>query len=108
MTRLWLDDERDPRDLRIQEEFNAEPGMIWVKTADAAIARLKSGGVVFISLDHDLGTTATGHDVAVWIAERAASGELTALNWAVHSANRAGATAIRRTMEIAERCWSGS
>ena len=106
MTDLWLDDERDPTDPRIQDRFNAEPDMVWVKTADAAISRLKSGGVRFISLDHDLGTTATGYDVAKWIEARAFDGDLPRLAWAVHSANIIGARAIRQALENADLYWT--
>lgn len=106
MINLWLDDERDPEDPRIQELFGAEPGMVWVKTAEAAIKRLKSGAVAWVSLDHDLGTALTGYDVAVWMEERAASGELTRLAWSVHSANVVGAKAIRRALTNADRFWA--
>lgn len=57
---VWLDDVRDPESPQIQELFGSAPGMVWVKTADAAIARLKSNSVDWIFLDHDLGTIATG------------------------------------------------
>ena len=105
MIDLWLDDERDPNDPRIQEQFDATDGMIWVKTAHAAIHRLKSGTVRFISLDHDLGTTATGYDVAKWIEERACRGDLPRLAWAVHSTNVEGAKNIRRVMLRADHFW---
>lgn len=106
MIKLWLDDERNPQDAVIQELFGADSEMVWVKTADAAIARLKSNAVAWISLDHDLGTTATGYDVARWIEQRAHSGELNRLAWTVHSANIVGARAMRRALENADRYWS--
>lgn len=105
MVDLWLDDERNPADPRVQEQFDAMPGMIWVKTADAAVHRLKQGAVRFISLDHDLGTTATGYDVAKWIEERAFHGRLPRLSWAVHSMNVEGAKMIRRAMQRADQYW---
>jgi hypothetical protein len=79
MINLWLDDERDPNNMRIQELFGAESGMVWVKTVDAAICRLMSNNVTWVSLDHDLGTAQTGYDVAKWIEERAFFGELSRL-----------------------------
>lgn len=106
MIDLWLDDERDPKNRRIQELFNADASMVWVKTVDAAMARLRQGNVGFISLDHDLGTTATGYDLACWIEQRAFHNELPHLAWRVHSANTLGASAIRRAMESADRCWT--
>lgn len=41
----------------------------WVhsKTAEEAIDLLKTGEITEIDLDHDLGTSLTGHDVLVWI-----------------------------------------
>jgi hypothetical protein len=102
---VWLDDERDPNHPKVQELFGAEAGMIWVKTADAAISRLKTNSVVWISLDHDLGTTATGYDVAKWIEERAFSGELLPLRWTIHSANVVGTRAMRHALENADKYW---
>lgn len=106
MVDLWLDDERDPRNARIQELFNADPSMLWVKTAEAAISYLKQKQVRFVSLDHDLGTPATGYDVARWIEERAFHGDLPRLAWAVHSANTVGARAIRDALMNADRFWT--
>ena len=106
MVNVWLDDVRDPDDAKIQELFGAEPGMIWVKTVEAAIQRLKSKQVAWISLDHDLGTTGTGYDVAVWIEARAASGELPRLAWTIHSVNGDGARRMRWALENADRSWA--
>ncbi len=105
MINLWLDDERDPNNRKIQELFGAEPDMIWVKTADAAISRLKSNNVAWMSLDHDLGTTQTGYDVAKWIEERAYYGELSQLTWTIHSANIEGARLMRTALEKADEYW---
>jgi hypothetical protein len=44
--KLWLDDVRNP-------EERGLVGFTWVKTVEA-IALLKTGQVVFASLDHDL------------------------------------------------------
>lgn len=44
---LWLDDIRDPHD-------HGAIGYTWVKTAEEAIAALKTGRVRFATLDHDL------------------------------------------------------
>ena len=82
--------------------------MIWVKTAEAAINRLKSGNVRSISFDHDLGTMATGYDVAKWIEERAFQGEIARLEWSVHSMNVEGAKAIRAAMRNAEQFWTAN
>jgi len=59
--RIWVDDERPPREWlphirwfrgRDLEELDE---WVWVKTAQQAIAHLKSEDVVELSLDHDLG-----------------------------------------------------
>jgi hypothetical protein len=61
VTRLWLDDERDPREWlpdiswmrgRSAEDFE---GWVWVQTAHEAMALIETGEVTEASLDHDLG-----------------------------------------------------
>lgn len=106
MIDLWLDDERDPEHPQIQELFGISSGMVWVKTAHAAISRLKSGDVQSISFDHDLGTVMTGYDVAKWIEERACLGVLPRIFWTVHSRNVRGAKVIRQAMLNADQFWS--
>lgn len=107
MRNLWLDDVRDPEDPQIQEMFGAVSGMIWVKTVDAAINRLKSNQINWISLDHDLGIKATGYDVAKWIESRAHSGELAPLTWTIHSANIIGARTMKQALTKADEYWIG-
>ena len=106
MIDLWLDDERDPEDRSIQEMFESFPGMLWVKTAYAAINRLKSGEVRYISFDHDLGTGPTGYDVAKWIEERAFHGDIHRIEWNVHSKNPQGAKDIISAMKNADKYWA--
>lgn len=106
MINLWLDDVRDPDDPPIQELFGAVEGMVWVKTAEAAIARLKSVDVAWVSLDHDLGTRATGYDVCLWMEERAYSGELARVSWTIHSANVEGARRMRAALQKADEFWA--
>lgn len=69
--KLWLDDIRNPAD-------HGYIGFHWVKTAEEAIATLKSGDVTFASLDHDLSMEATlgnwrnevtGYEVLCWCEE---------------------------------------
>jgi hypothetical protein len=66
--RLWLDDPRVPPD----------PSWRWVKTPQDAIDLLKTGDVIEVSLDHDLGLFAgereqTGYDVLLWLEEKVAT-----------------------------------
>ncbi len=116
MTELWLDDERDPDDPFIQEEFGAKPGMFWAKTAWSAISRLKNNDISFISLDHDLGSETafgTGYVVAKWIEKQAFLAStnkeeiyLSPLEWAVHSMNVEGAKKMRAALNNATRFWN--
>jgi hypothetical protein len=84
VTRLFLDDERDPRDwLPHMRWFRGRDlaeldEWVWARTAPEAIQVLAGDGVVEVSLDHDLGEESevgTGYDVLVWIEERVASDE---------------------------------
>jgi hypothetical protein len=107
MVKLWLDDERDPDEPFIREEFGSQEDMLWVKTAPAAISRLVDGNVEYISLDHDLGAAkaGTGADVARWIEEQAFNGTLPRLAWSCHSKNAVGKKYIVAAMRNAERYW---
>jgi hypothetical protein len=69
---LWLDDVRDPAK-------HGYIGFTWVKTADEAIALLRTGEVERAFLDHDLSEDATmgtpkpgettGYTVVCWMEE---------------------------------------
>lgn len=108
MAKLWLDDERDPKDPQIQMEFGAEGDEVWAKSAQQAISYLQQGNVESISLDHDLGSGAgTGYDVAKWMEERAYDGTLSRVQWAVHSLNPVGARNIERALTSADHYWKG-
>ena len=58
--RIWLDDERDPNDPKIQKLFGSIGDETWVKTAYEAIELLTRNQVSHISLDHDLGEPGAG------------------------------------------------
>ena len=104
--RLWLDDERDPKDQCIQERFGAEGDEFWVKNAAQAIHYLRQGNVSFISLDHDLGPGAgTGTDVAKFIEEQAFLGTLPRLEWDLHTMNPVGRKEMGRAMRNADISW---
>lgn len=105
--RLWLDDERDPKNPKIQKLFNSKGDEIWVKTAWEAIEYLKTNKVKFISLDHDLGPeeAGTGMDVAKWIEENAYLNKLSRLVCKVHSQNVIGSKNIKKALYNAERFW---
>lgn len=103
--KIWLDDERDPTKKIWQDEKNAEPDMVWVKDPEEAIRLLKSGVVTLISLDHDLGTTLTGYDVAKFIEESAFNGIIPQLNWRIHTDNPRGYWDIAKALLNANKFW---
>lgn len=95
--KLWLDDLRPAPD-----------GWTRVTTAPAAIEKLTAGGVLEVSLDHDLGedpAAGSGYDVAMFIEEAAFHGRLARVAWAIHSANPVGRQRMARALENAERWW---
>jgi len=97
MLRLWLDDCRPlPADWDVM-----------VQTAPEAIARLASGVVSAISLDHDLGPVeaGTGYDVARWIEEAAYGGVLPRLAWSLHTDDPVGRERMRAALVNADRYW---
>jgi len=76
--KVYLDDERQ-----------TPPGWTRVYWPDEAIALLKTGNVVEISLDHDLGNDerGTGYDVVLWIEEQVITKGFQPPVIKVHSAN---------------------
>jgi hypothetical protein len=104
--RLWLDDERDPKDRYVKSHFGSDGEEVWVKTAQQAISRLRQNDVESMSLDHDLGPGAgTGYDVAKWIEEQAFLGTLPRLTWFVHSLNIVGRLEMTRALTKADEYW---
>lgn len=105
---LWLDDERDPSNAYIKNNFGSRGDEVWVKTAAEAIKLLSQENVVSISLDHDLGPpeAGSGHDVAKWIEEAAFHGHLKPVKWRVHSANPVGSSNMAAALNSAERFWN--
>jgi hypothetical protein len=93
--RVWLDDVRP-----------APEGWTRATTAHEAIALLEAGGIVEISLDHDLGdeaTCGTGYDVACWVEERVATEGFEPPAIRIHSANVVGRERMQRAIESIER-----
>jgi hypothetical protein len=100
--RLFLDDVRDPSYVGWFGE-----DIIVCRTATNAIEILRSGLVVEMSLDHDLGEQKdklSGYDVACWIEQAIYEGKLFRVpRWSVHSSNPTGAERIRATLISAAR-----
>ena len=81
-------------DLRVPPE-----GWVHVHWPEEAIALLKAGKVVELSLDHDLGDDShgTGYDVLLWIEEAVVLSDFQPPRITIHSAN----PAARLRMEAA-------
>lgn len=85
--KVYLDDERTTPD-----------GWVRVYWPEEAIELLKTGEVVEISLDHDLGDDehGTGYDVVLWIEEAVITQGFVPPKMSVHSAN----SSARDKMEL--------
>ena len=104
--RVWLDDLRDPTDPEIKAKYGSDGTEVWVKTAGEAIDLLRSGSVVSISLDNDLGEgQPEGRTVADWIEMSAFHGTLPRMDVWVHSDNTVAASWMRRAVENAHKFW---
>lgn len=103
---LWLDDERDPKDPFIIQNFGSKENMLWVKSVPEAIKFLKTGRVTSISFDNDLGLPQEGKDLARWIEEKSFNKEIPRLNWKIHSMNGPASKEIHRAMQNADRFWN--
>ena len=96
--RVWLDDRRP-----------APEGWVHVRTPEEAIELLRGGGVVELSLDHDLGLDVgarerTGYDVLLWLEREVAAGRATPPAVArVHSGNVGAATRMEQAIESIRR-----
>lgn len=90
--RVYLDDERP-----MPEYFDT-----LVRTAEEAIALLKTGKVHTISLDHDLGTELTGYDVAKYIEKAVITGEIEMMHVLLHTHNPVGKENMRKAIYSAK------
>ena len=107
--RLWVDDERNPKDPIIQQKFGSKGDEVWVTTAQEAINLLSQGNVAFISFDHDLGSVKKGNEgyaIAKFIEEKAYFKEIQPPAWTIHSQNPVGAKNIADAMKKAEEYWN--
>lgn len=94
--RLFLDDIRDPSEYKVHD-------VVWVKTYNEAVNYLKTGNVIWISFDHDLGSGKSGYDVAKYIEQNVYENKMFCPEWQIHSANPTGRKNIERAMKNAER-----
>jgi hypothetical protein len=95
MSKLWLDDVREPPD----------SDWVWVKTSLAAIKMLRSIIFELVSLDHDLGLDAgSGYEVLVYIeAEAHRNPKFQVPKMIVHSSNPPARKRMLQAIESIER-----
>lgn len=83
----------DPVELRVFLDDERRPSAGWrhVRWPDEAIELLKTGAVIEISLDHDLGNDShgTGYDVLLWKEHAVACERFVSPGISVHTANPA-------------------
>jgi len=108
--KIWLDDERNPKEKIIQDNFGANGDEIWIKTAEALIVLIKQNIVESVSFDHDLGENnisinKNGYDVALLIEELAYNNEIDPISWKIHTQNPVGRKNIENAMKNADRYW---
>jgi len=104
---LWLDDERDPKDPKIQKDFGAKGDELWVKTVEEAIPHIESGGVTSISFDNDLGEgLKEGRHLAEWIESMAYHKKIPQMQWTVHSKNYPASMSIIMAMKNVDKYWN--
>lgn len=105
--RLWLDDEKDPKDPTVQKEFGAQGDEVWVKTVEEAISYLQNKNVGYISFDNDLGEEKKeGYELAKWIEEQSYNNKIPPLTWSIHSQNLPANEKIKSAMNKANEFWS--
>ena len=92
--KIFLDDERPTPE-----------GWVRAYWPEEVIRLLEKGGVLELSLDHDLGddTRGTGYDVILWIEQAVATRNFMAPKIYVHSANASAVQKMRAGIESIER-----
>jgi len=96
--RIWVDDERP-----MPEEFDIQVSSLTELQEQALWPR--DVNVELISLDHDLGGSETGYDIASYIEREASVNQVEQFDWRIHSSNPVGRKRIRQAMENADEYW---
>ena len=113
MTKLWLDDERDPVvNLPDMGWMRGRPagdfeGWVWVRTSDEAIELLKTRQVTIASFDHDIGEeeiVGNGYMVLNWLDEQSFLDETFPIpELHVHSSNSGARVRMELAVKALER-----
>ena len=106
MIDIWLDDERNPKDLNIIRDFGSKGTEYWAKNINEAKLIILTNNINSISFDNDLGEgQEEGYILANWIEEKAFNKEIPKMNWKVHSRNPVASKRIEQSMRNADRYW---
>ena len=103
-TLIWLDDLRDPKDVRmdwlVYSPIGKELEVIWVKNMNEFVDWIQANGLPDgICFDHDLGENEpTGYDCAKWLVEYCLDNKVLPPLWACQSANPVGKVNINRLL----------
>ena len=99
----------EPINVFLDDVRQAYPGWVLAKTADEVLALLRAGGVVNLSLDHDLGMVETSPGIfkedpripdGTWLVKQMAREGLWPQNKPlVHSMNPPGAARMRHLID---------
>jgi hypothetical protein len=107
--RVWLDDDRDPKNKFVIENYGADPSLFWVKNPGQMVQLIESGVVTFIHFDHYLGhgweSPCTGAEIAEFIEGMAFKNKIKPIDWDVHTDSSEGKKLIIRAMRSAEGHW---
>lgn len=104
-TLLWLDDERDPTDVRWRSYFPIpDPVVVWVRTCEEFVEWITANGLPeAICFDHDLGEQKSGYDAAKWLTEYCLEQNQSLPAWNIQSANPIGKENIISKLRSFER-----
>ncbi|WP_245566885.1 cyclic-phosphate processing receiver domain-containing protein [Christiangramia portivictoriae] len=103
-TLLWLDDMRDPNDIRMDwlaySPIGREVEVVWLKDHYKFRNWIQVHGLPDgICFDHDLGKdTPTGYDCAKWLVNYCLDNKLSLPLWSSQSANPVGKANINRLL----------
>lgn len=105
--KIWLDDERDPKDQFVQDNYGANGDERWCKTVQECANLIRTGKVESISFDNDLGPgNDEGYKLANWIEWYASQGKIPKMKWYVHTQNTVAYKKICIAMQNADKYWN--
>ena len=106
--KIWLDDERDPKDEKTKELFRSKGDEVWIKNSIECIELIDQNrdNIELISFDHDLGIgCGTGMDVVNWIEKEVYTNGLPPFEWRLHSQNVVGCRNMMAALKNCNKIW---